>query len=185
MKYLYRAIGLITVYAVLACLIGIIWTSSTEILLRTALLGAVLVALSIIDIETHRLPNWLTLPLAVAGCLLPPASTLPVITWLIASAIAGYLSLYAVAWSFKRYRGYAGLGLGDAKLFAAAGAWVGLESLAPVLLIASLLALAAAAVAHLAGVAIDRKTRLPFGPFLALGIWTVWLMAPTPGLGWG
>jgi leader peptidase (prepilin peptidase) / N-methyltransferase len=185
MKSMLWAMALMAAYGALAGLIGTIWTAGPEFLLRTALLGTALVWLSIIDIETYRLPDWLTLPLAVAGCMFPPDFTPPVIAWHVASAIAGFLSLYLVAWSFQRYRGYGGLGLGDAKLFAAAGAWLGMEALPFVLLVASVLALVLALVAHMAGVAIDRQTRLPFGPFLAIGFWTLWLMGPAPGIGWG
>ena len=43
----------------------------------------------------------------------------------VAGAMCGYLLLWAVAWVYRRLRGRDGLGLGDAKLLAAAGAWVG------------------------------------------------------------
>jgi leader peptidase (prepilin peptidase) / N-methyltransferase len=185
MKSMLWAIGLLAAYGVLTCLTGTIWTAGPQYLLRTAVLGMVLVLLSIIDIETYRLPDWLTLPLAVAGCMFPPDFSVPVIAWHVASAIAGFLSLYLVAWGFQRYRGYGGLGLGDAKLFAAAGAWLGMEALPFVLLVASILALVLVAAAYMAGVAIDRQTRLPFGPFLAIGFWTLWLLGGEPGIGWG
>jgi leader peptidase (prepilin peptidase) / N-methyltransferase len=174
-------VALIGAYATLAYLMGPVGTA--ELLLRTIALGIALIVLSLIDIETCRLPDWLTLPLIGVGCMLAPSFTLPDIAWHVASAAAGYLSLYLVAEAFKRYRGYPGLGLGDAKLFAAAGAWLGMEDLPLVLAMASLLALAAAAAAYVAGMAIDRQTRLPFGPFLAFAIWTTWLIGPASMIG--
>ena len=61
-----------------------------------------------------------------------------------------------------------GMGYGDFKLFAMLGAWLGWESLAPILLVASLSAMAVAVV----GIAIKRLTlqsTMPFGPYLAFG----------------
>jgi leader peptidase (prepilin peptidase) / N-methyltransferase len=75
-------------------------------------------------------------------------------------------------------RGQAGLGLGDAKLFAAAGAWAGLEGLASVLLYGSLAALVWAGFWAIRGHEVSRTTRLAFGPFLAIGLWWVWLYGP-------
>ena len=69
-----------------------------------------------------------------------------------------------------------GLGLGDAKLFAASGTWLGLPLLPYVLLIAALGGLAWALIARAQG-------RLAFGPWIALGFWCVWL-ARGPG-SWG
>ena len=60
-------------------------------------------------------------------------------------------------------------------MLAAAGAWLGLEGLAPTLLVASLSGLAAALISHAAGRPITAVTRVPFGPFLAGAIWLIWL----------
>jgi leader peptidase (prepilin peptidase) / N-methyltransferase len=81
-------------------------------------------------------------------------------------------------WYFRRY-GQEGLGLGDAKLFAAAGAWLGWQALPMALLIAAVSGLVVA----LALGKTARATPLPFGPALALGFWVTWLFkAPLPGL---
>lgn len=139
------------------------------------LLGAALIALSGFDIAEWRLPDVLTLPLAVVGVVLAWPLSAEALLAATGSAALGFLVLYAVARAFERSRGYPGLGLGDAKLFAAAGAWVGAAALPMVLLVASVLALAVAGIAYLMGLQVDRRTRLPFGPFLAYGIWVVWL----------
>ena len=70
------------------------------------------------------------------------------------------------------------MGLGDAKLLGAAGVWVGLEGLSSVVLYASALALAGVLFAAVGGRPATRATRLAFGPFLALGVWIVWLRGP-------
>jgi leader peptidase (prepilin peptidase)/N-methyltransferase len=68
----------------------------------------------------------------------------------------------------------AGLGLGDAKLFAAAGAWLSLEGLPSVMVWVS----CAALVAILLRQPVEATTRAPFGPYLAFGFWVVWLYGP-------
>lgn len=141
-------------------------------------LGLVLTALSVIDFESLRLPDVLTLPLAVAGLLVTWLLVLDDVVWRALAGLGAFLLLFALAQIFRRLRGVDALGLGDAKLFAAAGTWVGYAGLASVLLLASLSALAAAAVAALAGASIDRDTRIPFGPFLAVGLWLTWLYGP-------
>jgi leader peptidase (prepilin peptidase) / N-methyltransferase len=144
----------------------------------TVLLGAALAALSAIDIAWLRLPDALTLPLIATGLVFTV-----ILKWddpwlRLLAALAGYGVLWAVAGIYERMRQRAGLGLGDAKLYAAAGAWVGLEGLASVLLYGSLTALMWAGFCALRGQAVSRLTRLPFGPFLAFGLWWVWLYGP-------
>jgi leader peptidase (prepilin peptidase)/N-methyltransferase len=143
-----------------------------------AALGWWLLALAWIDWRHMILPDTLTLPLiplglAVAGTLQPEALWDPLL-----GAVCGYLGLRAVAWIYHRLTGRDGLGLGDAKLLAAAGAWVGVTGLPSVLAGAGLAGLAAAGAMVLAGRRLDRHTALPFGPFLALATWLVWLFGP-------
>ena len=69
--------------------------------------------------------------------------------------------------------------LGDAKLLAASGAWLGATTLPQVVLLAALSALAAAGFLRLAGIRIGISSALPFGPFLALATWVLWLLSPT------
>jgi leader peptidase (prepilin peptidase)/N-methyltransferase len=92
-----------------------------------------------------------------------------------AAAAIGYLALRGVAWSYRLVRGREGMGAGDAKLLAAAGAWLGLTPLPLVVLLAALLGLATAGVLALFGRTVRATTALPFGPCLALASWLVWL----------
>ena len=121
------------------------------------LLGWWLLALGWIDLRVWLLPDALTLPLLAA---------------------IGYLALRAIGWIYERLRGREGLGQGDAKLFAAAGAWLGTAALSQVVLLAAAAALLAAAAVGLSGTRIRAHTALPFGPFLALAIWPLWLFGP-------
>jgi leader peptidase (prepilin peptidase)/N-methyltransferase len=79
-----------------------------------------------------------------------------------------------IFWLLRRlyfeWRKIQGLGLGDVKFLAAAGIWIGVAGLPILLLIAALTALAAAAIMQLTGRAMTRRTSLPFGPFLTIGL---------------
>lgn len=136
----------------------------------TALLLAALTALSVIDIRTYRLPDWLTLPLIALG--LGAAGLLGETIWLHGlGAAVGYGALVALEKTYEKMRGRPGLGRGDAKLFAAAGAWCGLAALPLVLLAASVSALIWVVSLRLAaGVQVRADTMIAFGPFLSFGI---------------
>lgn len=139
------------------------------------LLGCWLLALGWIDLRRWILPDALTLPLIVAGIgaawLLAPGEVVD----RIAGTICGYFALRMVTWAYRKVRGREGLGAGDAKLLAAAGAWVGVTGLPSVLAGAACAALATAAVLVVVGIRLTRSSAMPFGPFLALATWMVWL----------
>ena len=97
-------------------------------------------------------------------------------------AAAGFLALAGAAAAYRAMRKTEGLGLGDAKLLAAGGAWLGWAGLPSMLLIAALGALLFLGIERLAGQARAVDDPTPFGPFLAGGLWTVWLLGPL-GLG--
>ncbi|MGE5503989.1 MAG: prepilin peptidase [Actinomycetota bacterium] len=132
-----------------------------------------LLLLALVDIRRQRLPDAVTLPLLAAG-LAVVASFRPdqLIDHLLAAA-AGWLAFALLSATWRRLRGRDGLGGGDAKLLAAAGAWVGPLALPWVVLLAALGGLAW-------GVAKgwDPARRLPFGPFLAAAAYLAWLYLP-------
>lgn len=169
----------VAAWAILAVPAALVWP--------TAALGWILLALAVIDAQHFILPDVLTLPLIPAG--------LAVAWWLAPDqllhhaigAAVGFLGFAGLAWAYEKLRGREGLGLGDAKLLAAAGAWVSWTGLGSVLLWAAPIALVvslAAGVIH--GTLSDKlagRSALPFGPFLALGFWLTWLYGPIR-LGW-
>jgi leader peptidase (prepilin peptidase)/N-methyltransferase len=129
-----------------------------------------LVALIFIDLEEHILPDeitlgllWLGLIASVFGLFAPPVDA-------IIGAASGYLSLWIIGWVYKKIRKREGIGFGDYKLFAAAGAWVGWQMLPFVILIASALGVIVA-VALLLRKKIQHHTPIPFGPYLAIAAW--------------
>jgi leader peptidase (prepilin peptidase) / N-methyltransferase len=142
----------------------------------TAALTVVLAVIAVIDARTRRIPDLLSLPLIAAGLAIAYWLPLLPIQHHLIGAVVGYALLAAIgAWYFRR-TGTDGLGLGDAKLFAAAGAWLGWQALPMVLLIAALGGLAFSVLRGRT----SRHTALAFGPWLALGFWAVWLWENAP-----
>jgi leader peptidase (prepilin peptidase)/N-methyltransferase len=142
------------------------------------LLGWWLLALGWIDLRRWLLPDALTLPLLVAGLAAASLFAAEDLVDRALGAVFGYLVLRLIAVAYRRLRAREGLGGGDAKLLAAGGAWVGLAALPQVILAAALAALVAAAALRLGGVRLNAGSALPFGPFLALAIWALWLSGP-------
>ncbi|MCC8393915.1 A24 family peptidase [Paraburkholderia sp. MMS20-SJTR3] len=131
-------------------------------------LGAMLLTMSAIDIDTHLLPDSLTLPLLWAGLIVNFNGMFTNLHDAVLGAIVGYLALWAVHWLFLLVRGVEGMGYGDFKLLAALGAWLGWAALPQIVLIAAV----AGAVVGLAATWRGRmrfEEPLPFGPFLAAG----------------
>jgi leader peptidase (prepilin peptidase)/N-methyltransferase len=162
-------------YVVLA--LPVLWRQEASVawLLASVALALALAGLSAIDLRDYRLPDVLTLPLVGAGIASSWWLGLASPWWAIASAAIGFALLTGVAMLYSRVRGRDGLGLGDAKLFAASGAWLGLEGLPAVLLVACGAAIVALLVMAWRSQALSATTRIPFGPFLAFGTWIVWL----------
>lgn len=140
-----------------------------------AVLLAALIALTVIDARTYQLPDVITLPLIVAG--IGAAWLQGEVLWLhLLGAGIGYLTLVAIEKAYERARGREGLGRGDAKLFAAGGAWCGALGLPLILLAGSISALFFAAGMHLTGRKISAETAVAFGPFLSFGIALVYIL---------
>jgi len=144
----------------------------------SCLLGWSLLALALIDMRRLVLPDALTIPLAVAALVLVALRNGPLADHAI-GAVIGFVTFAALGWGYRAIRGRDGLGLGDAKLLAAGGAWLSWTGLPSAVLIAATTALAATTlVAWISRRPIDMTQRIPFGPFLAFGIWAVWLHGP-------
>jgi leader peptidase (prepilin peptidase)/N-methyltransferase len=177
-RYCGEAVGSFPIAIELAALVVASWAAATVVddeLWLACLLGWALLTVAWIDIRTMILPDVLTLPLLAAGLAVTAiARPESVLDHMLAAAM-GYLSLSAVAWAYRRWRGRDGLGMGDAKLLGAIGAWLGLSELPTALLLAACAGLLAAGGAALAGKRMTAATAIPFGPFLALSGWLLWL----------
>lgn len=142
-------------------------------------LGWTLLALAAMDHRHQMLSDALTLPLLGAGLVFAAAWGRPsAFAGHAIGAVAGFIAFAAIGAAYRRLRHRDGLGLGDAKLLAAGGAWVSVEGLASVVLWASAIALAAVAGRLLARRPVSADRAIAFGPYLALGIWLVWLYGP-------
>lgn len=142
------------------------------------LLAATLAACSAIDVYFYRLPDVLTLPLIAMGVMVSSVIGLAPFWWSAISAGLGFLLLAGIASAYRYVRGRSGLGLGDAKLLGASGAWLGASDLPTVLLWATGSALVCVLIASYRNTGLTGASRLPFGPFLAFGTWLVWLYGP-------
>jgi leader peptidase (prepilin peptidase) / N-methyltransferase len=149
-----------------------------DLVAASAVLALALAVLSAIDIYTYRLPDLITLPLAGLGVFVSTLSGAAPLWWSVASAGLGFAVLAGVAYAYRRLRGRSGLGLGDAKLLAASGAWLGAEALPTVLLWATGPALVCVLIAYWRDRSLTATSRLPFGPFLSFATWLVWLYGP-------
>ena len=137
------------------------------------LMGWILLTLAILDWRHFWLPDALTMPLAFLGFTLGLWTTDVMLMDRVIGAMAGYGSLLAIAIGYRALRGRDGLGLGDAKLLGALGAWFGWQVLPFLLLIAATLGLI---VMVLSGRAKSATARVPLGSFLALAAMPAWLL---------
>lgn len=148
--------------------------------LVTAGLGWWLLLTAALDLQEQWLPDLLTLPLILLGLAAAWAGFGPPLDERLWGAGIGWASLEAIRWIYRLSRGRDGMGGGDPKLFAAAGAWVGVWNLPVILLAAGLLGIAAALTMLLRRQKVGAATRLPLGTLLALALWPAWLLQAAP-----
>jgi leader peptidase (prepilin peptidase)/N-methyltransferase len=152
---------------------------------------AALLLITFIDFDHFFIPDEVSLPgilVGLAVAALPDGIGLANAAF--GAALGGGL-LWLVAWSYERTTGVEGMGLGDVKLLAMIGAFLGWQAIPVVLVVASLGGSATGLLVlfgprgrrHLARVRralgwralptfvrrAARRTAIPFGPFLALG----------------
>jgi leader peptidase (prepilin peptidase) / N-methyltransferase len=148
--------------ALYAAVTIVLWDDPAQVALGLAFV-TMLLAITLTDLERRIIPNRVLLVGAVVGAAIATiADTASLPERAIAAAAAGGL-LFAVALAYPR-----GMGMGDVKLAAVMGLYLG-RSVGPALLIG----FAAGALYGLGLIALRgaaaRKQAVPFGPFLALG----------------
>ncbi len=77
--------------------------------------------------------------------------------------------LYLIAWIYWLLRREVGLGMGDVKLLAAIGGWLGFQAILPTVFIGSMVGATVGILAIVLVRGLTLKSAIPFGPFLALG----------------
>lgn len=154
------------VTAVAFVLQGLTFWPEVPLLASRLAFTAILVTLFCTDLEIQRLPNVLTIPGTVAGALasvfLPPGLTDSLL-----GIFLGGATLLVVRWTWKRATGVDGMGLGDVKMLAMIGAFLGWRQVIVVLFLSSV----AGAVIGVALTALQGRSmqsKLPFGTFLAM-----------------
>jgi len=151
--------------------VGISWAA-----VAGALFCALMVALAMIDLDHMILPDVLTWPAIAAGILLQPLvswARLGPGPWLAMvggalGAVAGAGILLAVWGGWFLLRHEEGMGLGDAKMLAAIGAFLGWQGVLVSLFFGALSG-AVVGLGVMAWRGGDLRSKLPFGTFLALG----------------
>jgi len=144
---------------------GYWWYGPTPLLAIRLLFACAMIVLFMIDLEHRILPNRVTLPGIVAGFLCSVFAEPGWVSSLLGIAVGGG-SLLAVSEVYYRLRHEEGLGMGDVKMLAMIGAFLGWQLTLLTLMLASFLG-------SLVGVAMlvvrkeSLKYALPFGTFLA------------------
>ena len=138
-----------------------------------AVFGWLLLTLAVLDWRHFWLPDALTLPLAFLGFTIGLWATDVTLVDRAIGAAAGFGAPLAIALGYRAVRGRDGLGLGDAKLLGALGAWLGWQALPFILLIASVTGLL---VMLVTGRAKEAGARVPLGTFLALAAVPAWII---------
>ena len=136
-------------------------------------LAAISIALTVIDLDTRRLPNAIVLPSYIVLAVLFTASCLFGMPWeaLLRAAIGG-AALFAFFWLLRAIRP-GGMGGGDVKLASAIGAALGFIGWGALIVGA----FAAFFIGGFVGIGLmivrraTRKTAIPFGPFMVVGAW--------------
>jgi leader peptidase (prepilin peptidase)/N-methyltransferase len=145
------------------------------------LLVCILIALFGIDLEHQILPNVITLPGIVIGVafslIAPPGWKEALIGVLIGGG-----ALYAIAWGYYLWRREEGMGMGDVKMLAMIGAFLGWKAVLVTLVLSSFVG-AFVGVGMMAAQRTTMKYALPFGTFLALGA-VVAMFAGEPLVAW-
>jgi leader peptidase (prepilin peptidase) / N-methyltransferase len=153
---------------------ALLWVSCLErfgltlVALAGALFGCLMIALGLIDLEHLILPDRLTLPGIAAGLALSPWLPWSGIRQALAGALLGAAVLLAVWAGWYLWRQEEGMGLGDVKMLALIGAFLGWKGALVALFFASLGgAIVGLALIWRGGAGL--RSKLPFGSFLALG----------------
>lgn len=142
--------------------VAVLWGDATEVALGLVFVTALL-AITLTDLDRRVIPNKVLLATAVAGLAIVAVgdpSGLP--ERAIAAAAAGG-GFFLVALAYPR-----GMGLGDVKLAAVMGLFLG-RNVAPAILVALLVGSLVGLTLIAREGAAARKRAIPFGPFLAIG----------------
>jgi leader peptidase (prepilin peptidase)/N-methyltransferase len=134
-----------------------------------------LVATVFIDFDFRIIPDRFSIGCWVVAVLGSLFWGTPPIVHSVMGGLMGFGIFFLMSWGYEKLKGIEGLGFGDVKMMGWLGSWLGIFAVPLVILIASLTGLLAGILAMRKGKE-GLKTAIPFGPFLALGAYFVWIM---------
>jgi leader peptidase (prepilin peptidase)/N-methyltransferase len=147
----------------LAVAVVLVKPSLAQVLLGLALI-AFLVPIALIDLDYQLIPNRLTGPAAVLALALGLALHPTGVPEQLIAGAAGATFLAVFAFAYPK-----GMGMGDVKLAGVLGLYLGRSVAVAILAGVFVATLVGIGVMARLGVAAGRKTKVPFGPFLAFG----------------
>lgn len=156
---------LVEVSGALIFLAALFFFGSTVNAVFVILFLSLLLVNAIIDWQRFYLLDVLNYPLLWLGLLANIDARFALLPAAVLGAACGYVVLALLAWFFSRIIGQRALGMGDAKLFAALGAWLGWQFMPMLLFLAAVLGVVLAVVRRLWR---PRGRYVPFGPALAI-----------------
>lgn len=139
----------------------------TALFASRVVLGCALIVLFVVDLDHRILPNVITLPGIVIGFAFSVVTGPGWLSSLVGIAAGGGI-LFATAEAYYRVRNAEGLGMGDVKMLAMIGAFLGWPATLMTLMIGSM----AGSLIGLMMIVFrrgDLQYGLPFGTFLAIG----------------
>lgn len=152
--------------------LGIGWDAETFIrCIHMITFTCLMIVVSGIDFRLQIIPDVISYPMILASGFWVWVH--PGLNWsnsLLGIVVGGGI-LYAVAWLYYLIRRETGMGLGDVKLLAAIGGWLGVEAVIPTLFFGSVVGAIFGLSMMMATRKVNLKSRLSFGPFLAGGAW--------------
>jgi leader peptidase (prepilin peptidase)/N-methyltransferase len=134
-----------------------------------SILISVLIVCSVIDFHLKIIPDVISLPMILLSPLVVYFH--PELTWqssLIGVLVGGGI-LFAVAWIYWVVRNQVGMGMGDVKLLAAIGGWLGYQAVLPTVFYGSILGSLVGVLGLMLTRNMSLSSKIPFGPFLAIG----------------
>lgn len=140
-----------------------------------------LTASCVIDLQQKILPDPLTLIIALIGVVLAVLDPIRIGGWwpdAVVGAVAGGFGSWLFREAVYRLRGIEAMGLGDVKLFAAIGLWVGAEGVVSTALIGSVLTILVVGARWVVTRQGSMRDEIPFGPGIAAGFLVTVLIGP-------
>ncbi len=151
------------------------------LLAASAFLAACMGAIAVVDARHYRVPDPWNIAAAIGGLIVAWLSARPIFSEQTAALGASLLhaalcggAFWLLREAYYRWRDAEGLGLGDVKLAATAGIWLGWQLFASAVVVAAAAALLWIGARALAGRAWPRDRKIPLGAFLAPAIWMCW-----------